>query len=304
MIELLRAENLTKQFYQGNTAILAVDKINFELKAGETLGLVGESGSGKSTLGKVLIGLLKPSSGKVFLNGKNLTHYSRLEKASLIQMVFQDWQSSLNPKMSISKILSEAWIIHKLNRRELEQKLLNLSEDFELDASILRRTPRELSGGQLQRVTIARALSINPKILIADEPTSSLDISLRRQVLSLLKKKIQEMNLSLLMISHDIDAVLSIVSKVFIMFRGKIVEIASPNRLLENTIHPYTLRLIHPDRFLNNEPDWEKLNETFSWNKSCPFTKVCRNVMSICHEKFPPWKKYEDNHWSLCHFEP
>jgi oligopeptide/dipeptide ABC transporter ATP-binding protein len=302
MTEILKAENISKNFYQGNLKITAVDQINLELKEGETLGLAGESGSGKSTLGKVLIGLLKPTSGKIFLNGKSLAHHSRLEKAKLIQMVFQDWQSSLNPKMTISKILSEAWIIHKLKGSQLRQKLIHLSEDFELDPTILNRTPRELSGGQLQRVTIARALSINPKILIADEPTSSLDTSLRRQVLNLLKKKIHQMNLSLLMISHDIEAILSIVNKVLIMFRGKIVETTSPDQLLQSAVHPYSLRLIRPNHYSNNASEWEQLNENFSWNQACPFTSVCRNVMNICHKKVPPWKKYDENHWALCHF--
>jgi oligopeptide/dipeptide ABC transporter ATP-binding protein len=299
--EILRTEKVTKRFYQSKATVLAVDEVDFDLKEGETLGLVGESGSGKSTLGKLLIGLLKPSSGNVYLNGKSLEQYSRLEKAKLVQMVFQDWQSSLNPKMPISKILSEAWMIHRYNKKEIEQKLLKLADDFELDSDILQRTPRELSGGQLQRVTIARALSINPKILIADEPTSSLDITLRRQVLELFKNKINKMGLNLIIISHDLDAVVSLASKVLIMFRGKIVEMGSPDQILKTPIHPYTLRLIHPGQFPDPEGNWEKLNDDFSWENGCPFTGVCQNTMNICREELPIWKHYGNGHWALCH---
>jgi oligopeptide/dipeptide ABC transporter ATP-binding protein len=216
-------------------------------------------------------------------------------------MVFQDWQSSLNPKMPISKILSEAWMIHRYNKKELEQKLLKLAEDFELDSDILQRTPRELSGGQLQRVTIARALSINPKILIADEPTSSLDITLRRQVLDLFKSKISRMGLSLIIISHDLDAVVTLASKILIMFRGKIVEMGSPDQILKTPIHPYTLRLINPGQFPDPEGNWEKLNSNFSWENGCPFTGVCQNTMNICHKELPNWKNYGNGHWALCH---
>lgn len=299
--KILRAENISKTFHHGGSRIQALHEISLDVFEGEILGVVGESGSGKSTLAKLLIGLMHPSSGEVFLDHHSLGKYSRLDRARLIQMVFQDWQSSLNPKMKVSQILSEPWQIHRKSApNDFENALLRITEIFTLDHDILNRTSQSLSGGQLQRVSIARALVLNPKILIADEPTSSLDIPLRRQILELLKNKTKELHLTLVIISHDLEAVLSLATRIIVMYRGKIVEMMDPTQIRKKAIHPYTSRLTS-SQSSSLDSLWDEMDQDFSWERQCPFVNVCANVMKICHEKMPVWKNHGDTHGALCH---
>ncbi|MBI1871747.1 MAG: ABC transporter ATP-binding protein [Chlamydiae bacterium] len=262
---VLQVDKLSKIFHQGKKEILALDEVSFNLLPGEILGIVGESGSGKSTLGKILAGLFLPSSGKISLLGKDPSHFKTREKARLIQMIFQDWKSSLDPRMDVFDILTEGWKIHHLiSQKEIKEKLSRLLDDFDLSNDLISRKPSELSGGQLQRVVIARALSLSPKILIADEPTSSLDRYLRRQVMNLLKRKVKELKISLILISHDWEAVTYLADRIFVMFHGKKVEEAPPSFFQKNPIHPYTQKLIHPKSHLPLELKWEETNTYFS----------------------------------------
>lgn len=225
MNELLTARELTKVFKKGKAHVTALEKVNFSLHSHEILGVVGESGSGKSTLGKLLIGLLKPTAGDIMIEGKKIHTLTHRTRARLIQMIFQDWKSSLNPRMTIAQILLEPWQIHTaaITPQKMHDEVLKSAQAFNLEPELLTRTPQQLSGGQLQRVTMARALSLSPKILIADEPTSSLDIPLRRQVLQLLKNKFDELDFSLIFISHDMEAVTQLATRVIVIDKGKVV---------------------------------------------------------------------------------
>lgn len=305
MDNLLRAESLTKVFQKDASAIFALENVTFELAQNEILGIVGESGSGKSTLAKILVGLLTSTQGKVFLEGHLIENLSIKQKSRTIQMISQNWLSSLNPRMSIFEILTEGWKIHHLiENSKLQIKAEELLDHFELNRRLLSRKPRELSGGQLQRVAMARALSLNPKILIADEATSSLDIPLRRQMLRFLKAKSLEKGFSLIFISHDIEAVNFLANRVMVMFQGRIVEIGTPGPISQSAIHPYTRRLIHStqNKIHHHESSWNTLRENFQWGQICPFTNVCSNVMDICSRKPLVWNQRGENHGTLCHF--
>lgn len=302
----LQAQKLVKHFNQEGRNIQAVQNVDMSVMPSEIVGLVGESGSGKSTIGKLLTGILKADQGNIYLFSRPLDSYPIKEKSKSIQMIFQDWQSSLNPKMRVQEILQEGWKIHKVfsSKEEITGRLEKLCHDCEISKNLLTRFPRELSGGQMQRVSIARALSLNPKILIADEPTSSLDIPIRHQILELLKKIKEENNISILLISHDLDAVKMIADRIYIMFRGKIVETSATQRLLTEHMHPYTERLLRAGAHHNQDlAAWNRMNETVSWRHGCPFTKVCENVMPVCEQEPPPWKDFVQNHQILCHID-
>jgi oligopeptide/dipeptide ABC transporter ATP-binding protein len=300
----LQTKNLVKHFNQEGRNIQAVQNVDIFLMPSEIVGLVGESGSGKSTVGKLLTGILKADQGHIDLFGRALDSYPAKDRSKAIQMIFQDWQSSLNPKMRVKKILQEGWKIHNdfSSPEEMAVRLEKLCHDCEISKNLLSRFPGELSGGQMQRVSIARALSLNPKILIADEPTSSLDIPIRHQILALLRKIKEENNIAVLLISHDLDAVKKIADRIYIMFRGKIVETSSTQRLFAEYMHPYTERLLGSLARIQNG-EWNRINETVAWNQGCPFTKVCKNVMPVCEKESPPWKDFVQNHQILCHID-
>lgn len=301
----LQGKNLIKHFNHEGRNVRAVDDVDIAVMTSEIVGLVGESGSGKSTVGKLLTGILSENKGQVDLFGRSLQSYSIRERSRMIQMIFQDWQSSLNSKMSVKEIIQEGWKIHKTmtSPEEMNKRLEKLCHDCEISKILLSRRPGELSGGQMQRVSIARALSLNPKILIADEPTSSLDIPVRHQILKLLKKIKEENGISILLISHDLEAVRMIADRIYIMFRGKIVETSAAEDLFVNHLHPYTERLFTNRRQNKNPEAWNQLNNTDSWLNGCPFTEVCKNVMPVCSNQLPPWKNIIQNHQILCHID-
>ncbi len=304
MNSLLNVHKLSKS-YKKDASFYALQDINFDLNHHEQIGIVGESGSGKSTLAKLLIGLLKPTSGKIFIENRSLSEISIKEKSRFIQMISQDWMSSFNPRMTIFEILAEPLKIHRrTSTKDLHKKIESLLVEFELDLALLKRTPRQLSGGQLQRVAIARALSLEPRILIADEVTSSLDLFLRKQILKLLKEKSQKLGFSLIFISHDMEAVKFIASRILVMFQGKIVEEGSDKALEAFAVHPYTHRLMNSGKYIpNHENLWETLRRDFTWTETCPFTKACSHVIPICHKQPVHWKKYDANQAALCHIQ-
>jgi ABC-type oligopeptide transport system ATPase subunit len=232
MIEL---KHLTKIYRMDKQKLFAVNDVNLKLMKGEILGLVGESGSGKSTLGKMILGLLKPSSGEIFFEGKKKT--GLLPKR--MQMIFQDPYSSLNPRMTVGAILKEPSLIHKEAPRVEE-----LLELVALPPDAKKRYPHEFSGGQRQRIGIARALALNPDVLICDEPISALDVSIRAQIVNLLIKLQKELKLTILFIAHDLAMVRYISTRIAVMHQGKIVEMADTEHLFERPQHPYTQTLL------------------------------------------------------------
>lgn len=227
----VEVENLKKYFYSGifrKKEIKAVDGVSFEIKEGKTLGLVGESGCGKTTVGRTILRLIEPTEGKIFFDGEDITSLngSKLKKLGReMQIIFQNPESSLNPRMKIYDSIAEPLRIHKIcNKNEEKERIFELIETVNLNEELLFRYPHELSGGQIQRVAIARILSLNPKFIVADEPTSMLDVSVQAQILNLLKDLQKKYAISYLFISHDLEVVEWMSDEIAIMRKGKIVE--------------------------------------------------------------------------------
>jgi len=255
MKELVTCYNI-KKYYTVSTGLFsrkkaylkAVDNVSLKINKGEVLGLVGESGSGKTTLGLILSGLINPSEGDVFFEGKNIFQLSPTELRMIrkkIQIIFQDPFSSLNPRMTVGEIISEPIITHeRLDSTEALNKSAELLEIVGLKSDDIYKYPHEFSGGQAQRIAIARALSIKPSFIVADEPVSSLDVSVRAQILNLLKDLQIRFGLTYLFISHDLSVVRHISNRIGVMYLGKIVEIADKKSLFDSPIHPYTQALL------------------------------------------------------------
>lgn len=248
----LRIRNLRKEYrvpQRGRTGrLVAVDGVDLELYPGETVGLVGESGSGKSTVARCAVRLIEPTSGEVLVNGVDVMSLKGKRLTQLygdIQMVFQDPNSSLNPRMTVRQIVDEPLRIHgRLGRKERASLVQGLLDDVGLTEEHLDRRPRQLSGGQRQRVGIARALAVNPSVVLLDEPTASLDVSVRGQILSLLRRVQRERGMAYLFISHDLEVVRRLADRVVVMYLGGVVEQGPTSQVLEQPLHPYTKALL------------------------------------------------------------
>lgn len=244
---LVEIKHLKKYFpLSKNSVLKAVDDVSINIEKGEILSLVGESGSGKTTFGRTLARLYSKTYGEIKIDGKEIEKYSNLEFTKKVQMIFQDPQASLNPRMTVGEIISEGIIIHNMykNKSEIQEKVYELLELVGLNREHANRFPHEFSGGQRQRIGIARALAVEPEILICDEPISALDVSIQAQVVNLLKDLQRKKNLTMLFIAHDLSMVKYISDRVAVMFRGKVVELGSPEKVYSNPIHTYTKSLI------------------------------------------------------------
>ncbi len=253
---LLRVENLSVHFpfsrgtlFQPEHGVIrAVDGISFDIREGETLGLVGESGCGKSTTARAIVGLVKPTSGDIRLNGTDIAGCSdaaMLSHRRTVQMVFQDPFASLNPRMTVGNIVGEPLAVHRLaSGRDRKLEVMRLMELVGLNPRFLNRYPHEFSGGQRQRIGIARALAVQPKLILCDEPVSALDVSIQAQIINLLMELQQEFGLSYLFIAHDLSVVRHIATRVGVMYLGRIAEIGESKALYKGPIHPYTEALL------------------------------------------------------------
>jgi len=245
---VLRADRLTKHFPVGGRVVHAVNGVSFDIRPGETLGMVGESGSGKSTIGRAVLRLLKPTSGSVLFEGRDISTLKEGQLRPLrarMQMVFQDPWSALNPRMSVGDLIAEPLLLHTgMGRAERRDAVEHLALRVSLDADMLRRTPTDLSGGQLQRVCIARAIATEPKLIVLDEPTSSLDLSVRAGILELLAELKRETGAAMLFISHDLGTVRLISDRIVVLYLGTVVEQASARDVFEQPAHPYTQALL------------------------------------------------------------
>lgn len=244
---LVEVKHLKKYFpLDKKTVLKAVDDVSLSIKKGEIISLVGESGSGKSTFGRTIANLYPKTYGEILIDGKKIEEYSRLEFSKKVQMIFQDPQASLNPRMTVGEIISEGMIIHKMykTKQELHKKVDELLEIVGLNKEHANRFPHEFSGGQRQRIGIARALAVEPELLICDEPISALDVSIQAQVVNLLKDLQKKKNLTMIFIAHDLSMVKYISDRVAVMFRGKIVELSTPEKIYKHPVHIYTKSLI------------------------------------------------------------
>ena len=317
---LLKVDNLVKHFpvlrgvFQRQVgAVHAVDGISFEIYPGETFGLVGESGCGKSTAGRTILQLYKPTAGKVYYNGVDLTNLKREQMRRMrsnMQMIFQDPYASLNPRMTVREIIAEPLEVHGIaSGGEVDDKVKELLTTVRLSPDFAARYPHEFSGGQRQRIGIARALALNPDLIVCDEPISALDVSIQAQVINLLEDLQQRFGLTYLFIAHDLSMVRHISKRVAVMYLGIIVELADVAELFKHPLHPYTQALLSavpvPD------PKIEATRQRIILEgdvpspvnppSGCRFRTRCPLAVEICAQSQPEFREVSSNHWVACH---
>ncbi len=293
----------------------AVDDVSFHLREGETLGVVGESGCGKSTLVRGILGLETVTDGSVKLYGEELTALDKnafRTKRRDMQIIFQDPLASLDPRMTVSEIISEPLLVFQpeLSKKERKQKVQQIMQRVGLLPNQINRYPHEFSGGQAQRIGIARALILKPKLLICDEPVSALDVSIQAQIINLLMELQQEMGLSMIFIAHDLSVVKHISHRVMVMYMGKVVEMASRDDLFRHPRHPYTKALMQsipiPDptieRAKRGAPLTGDLPSPMDPPSGCNFRTRCPRAQDICAAQAPEWDEKARGHWVACHF--
>ena len=291
--------------------VKAVDNVSFALHEGETLGIVGESGCGKSTLGRMIMRVLEPTDGSIIFDGQDVTRLSGNKLRSIrsnFQMVFQDPYASLNPRMRVGDIIAEPLIVNGLaNRRKAVEKVIELLERVGLREQDRLRYPHEFSGGQRQRIGIARALALNPKLIVADEAVSALDVSIQSQILNLLQDLKKEYRLSYIFISHNLAVVRYISDRVGVMYLGHLVEIGDKKDLYGNPLHPYTQALLSSAPSIRRGAKREKVilhgevPNPANPPLGCPFHTRCPKAFDACHAKRPELRDIGNGHAVACH---
>jgi len=310
---LLEVQNLTKYFATPSGQLHAVDGVNFTLEEGKTLGIVGESGCGKSTTGRVILKLIEPSGGKIIFDGEDITKYSRRKMRPLrtrMQMIFQDPFSSLDPRQTVSQLIAEPIIEHKLIRGKaaIEERTLELMETVGLASRLMNSYPHELDGGRRQRIGIARALAVKPKLIICDEPVSALDVSIQAQILNLLKKLQKDLGLTYIFITHNLAVVKYFSDDIAVMYLGQLVEKASSDDIFASPTHPYTKALLSaiPIPKVTKERVQRRLirgevTSPVNLPDECRFLKRCDECdEELCRTKNPELKEIAPNHFVAC----
>jgi len=297
--------------------VKAVDGVSFFIRENEVLGLVGESGCGKTTTGRCILRLYDPTAGEIWYHKQggeavNVSHISRREMKPLrreMRMIFQDPFSSLNPRLTVKDIIGEPLLIHRAaTGKEMENRVAELMKAVGLDPAYMRRYPHEFSGGQRQRIGLARTLSLSPRLIIADEPVSALDVSVQAQVLNLLQRLKDDLGLTLLFIAHDLSVVEHVSDRIGVMYVGKIVEMAKTEELLGNPLHPYTEALISAvppadpairlDRIVLEGDVASPANPP----SGCIFHPRCHYARDVCSQEVPELVEVEPGHYASCHF--
>lgn len=288
---LIEVRNLKQYYHQDHTVVKAVDDVSFTVQAGETFGLVGESGSGKSTIGRAIVNLYQPTDGQILYQGKALSDLSKGERLDYnkdVQMIFQDPYASLNPRMKVQDIVAEGMEVHGLvaSKSERDAKVAELLASVGLSPEHALRYPHEFSGGQRQRIGIARALAVEPKFIVCDEPISALDVSIQAQIINLLQGLQEERGLTYLFIAHNLAMVKYFSDRIGMMYRGRMVELATAEALYEQPLHPYTRSLLSaiplPD------PDQDRQRQRIVYQPS-------QAELEVPHD----WVQAQDQHWVM-----
>jgi oligopeptide/dipeptide ABC transporter ATP-binding protein len=291
--------------------VKAVDGVSFHIMEGETLGLVGESGCGKSSLGRTLLRLEEPTAGRVLYKGSDITRWDKRRLKELrkeAQMIFQDPQSSLDPRMTIGDSIEEALLIHGVdNEKGRAERVEELLRRVGLEPEYAKRYPHELSGGQQQRVGIARALAVNPKLVVADEPVSALDVSVQAQILNLLMELQNQLGLAYLFIAHDLSIIGQVSDRIAVMYLGQIIELADRTELFGHPLHPYTEALLSaipvPDPHQKRKRILlqGEVPSPIEPPPGCRFHPRCPRATKRCTQEQPPPQSLARNHWVACH---
>lgn len=309
---LLEVKHLKKYFSTSRGPLHAVDDVSFSIRRGETLGIVGESGCGKSTTGRAILRLIEPTSGSVVFEGKELTTLSPGEMRKMrkdIQIIFQDPYASLDPRKTVSEIIAEPIRLNKIltNRREIDDRVLSLMETVGLAERLVNTYPHELDGGRRQRIGIARALAMEPKLIICDEPVSALDVSIQAQILNLLKDLQEKLELTYIFITHDLSVVNHFSDNIAVMYLGQLVEKAPSEELFENPLHPYTKALLSaiPVPDLKNRRKRIQLKgeitSPVNLPDECRFAKRCNQCTEVCLKSDAHLVEVFPNHFVACH---
>lgn len=310
LIEIIELRKLFK--LSGGARLHAVDGINLDIYPGETVGVVGESGCGKSTLGRSILRLIEPTSGKILYKGQNIVDLSARKMREVrkdLQIIFQDPYSSIDPRKSVIEVIAEYMFIHKMYRNKIEtyNRAAQLMDLVGLARRYANSYPHELDGGRRQRIGIARALSLDPKFIVCDEPVSALDVSIQAQILNLLMDLGDELGLTYMFVTHDLSVVKHISNKIMVMYLGKCVELASSDELFSNPLHPYTQALL----LAIPEPDFSKRNQEFVLIKGevsspinvkpgCRFAPRCDFRMESCTYEDPQLIEISPDHFVAC----
>ena len=309
---VLKGEGITKVFGYGKTRTVAVDHVDFDFREGEVISIVGESGSGKTTIARMILGLIGITDGKLMFNGQPRDISSGKKKREYwknIQAVFQDPFSSLNPRMAIGEIIGEPFQIYKTckSKEEINKRVSELMDIVGLAQRLRHTYPHELDGGRRQRVGVARALALNPKFIVCDEPVSALDVSIQAQILNLMQDLQRELGLTYIFITHDLSVVKHISDEICVMYLGEIVEQAPAKELFRNPTHPYTQALLSAiprpkvPRSTSRIILKGELSSPIEPKPGCRFAPRCIYAKDICFTENPPKVQLNDHHFACCH---
>ena len=311
MGELIRVEHLKKYFNTPAGMLHAVDDISFSINAGETLGVVGESGCGKSTLGRTVLKLIEPTDGKIIFDGRDITNVSKGENIELrkeMQIIFQDPYSSLNPRMCVADLIADPLkTFHMLNGEERKKRVFELMDMVGLSRRFTYSYPHELDGGRRQRIGVARALALDPKFIVCDEPVSALDVSIQAQILNLLQDLQEQHGLTYIFVTHDLSVVKHISTDILVMYIGSMVEKSPSKELFQKPLHPYTKGLLSAIPVPNIHHEKQEivmtgeLTSPINPKDECRFLARCPYATDVCRSKAPTYDEVLPNHFVSCH---
>ena len=313
MAPLLEVKNLKKYFKTSSGWLHAVDGVSFALDSGKTLGVVGESGCGKSTLGRTILHLVEPTDGEIFFNGEDISKVNSRKFKELrreMQIVFQDPFSSLDPRMSVSQTIEEPLVIYhkEMSKEQRAERVFQLMDTVGLARRLANSYPHELDGGRRQRIGVARALALEPKFIVCNEPVSALDVSIQAQILNLMQDLQKELGLTYMFITHDLSVVKHISDDICVMYLGQLVEKCQAKELFRSTLHPYTKALLSAIPIPNIDVHRERIllkgeiSSPINPKPGCRFAPRCNYARKECFEKAPPLKEACDRHMVACHF--